>query len=140
VALAVAVEADGVHLGEHDAALSAARSQVGPGRIIGVSCYDDFARAERAVAAGADYIAFGAFFNSGTKPLARRASPQLLRDARQLGVPVVAIGGIDASNGATLIDAGADALAVLGAVWDAPDPRVAARALSHLFSSSGQPP
>lgn len=137
VALALAVDADGVHLGEHDATLADARCKLGADRILGVSCYDKFALAERAVAAGADYIAFGAFFDSGTKPLARRASLQLLRDAGRLPVPVVAIGGIDARNGADLIAAGADALAVLGSVWDAADVTAAAHAISLLFSNSG---
>ena len=134
VELARSVGAAGVHLGEHDAAISTARAELGAHCIIGVSCYNDLSYAAPALAAGADYIAVGAFFDSGTKPMARRASLQLLRDARQFQVPVVAIGGINAANGAALVDAGADALAVLGAVWDAPDIGVAARAISSLFS------
>ena len=136
VELALAAAADGVHLGAQDASFSLARARLGPGRIIGVSCYNSMANAERAVAAGADYVAFGAFFPSTTKPLARRASVQLLRDARALTVPVVAIGGIDALNGSALIAAGADALAVVGAVWDAADIAASVRALSSLFSHS----
>jgi thiamine-phosphate pyrophosphorylase len=138
VDLALAVAADGVHLGEDDAALSNARARLGADRIIGVSCYNELARAERAAAEGADYVAFGAFFSSATKPRARAATPQLLRDARKLSVPLVAIGGIDAGNGRALIEAGADALAVLGAVWDATDPGRAAQAIISLFPESGK--
>jgi thiamine-phosphate pyrophosphorylase len=137
VDLALAVAADGVHLGEDDAPIAAARLRLGADRIIGVSCYNGLARAERAVAEGADYVAFGAFFSSATKPQARAATPQLLRDARKLHVPIVAIGGIDAGNGGALIEAGADALAVLGSVWDASDPGRAAQAMAALFLESG---
>jgi thiamine-phosphate pyrophosphorylase len=138
VDLALAVAADGVHLGEDDVTLSVARARLGADSIIGVSCYNELARAERAADEGADYVAFGAFFSSGTKPQARVATPQLLRDARKFSLPVVAIGGIDASNGHLLIEAGADALAVLGAVWDAPDPSSAAQAIVSLFFESGK--
>jgi thiamine-phosphate pyrophosphorylase len=137
VELACTVEADGVHLGAQDVSIAAARRRLGSDRIIGVSCYDDMQRAREAVAAGADYVAFGAFFDSGTKPLARRAPLQLLRDARSLPIPIVAIGGINASNGAVLIEAGATALAVVGAVWDALEIAVEVRALSSLFFISG---
>jgi thiamine-phosphate pyrophosphorylase len=137
VELAFAIEADGVHLGAQDVSIADARRRLGRDCIIGVSCYDNMQRASQAVAAGADYVAFGAFFDSGTKPLARRAPLQLLRDARLLPVPIVAIGGINASNGASLIEAGASALAVVGAVWDAPDIAVEVRALSSLFLTSG---
>jgi thiamine-phosphate pyrophosphorylase len=135
VELAACVDADGVHLGVHDGAIAVARRRIGSGRLIGRSCYDRFDNAERAVADGADYVAFGAFFASTTKPLARRAALELLPRARALGVPVVAIGGIDAENGAVLVRAGADALAVVGAIWDAADPERAARSLSSLFDS-----
>ena len=120
-ALAAAVGADGVHLGEDDGSIDAARMELGPGRIIGVSCYDDFARAEAAAAAGADYVAFGSFHASGVKPAARRAEPSLLLRARRLGMPVIAIGGITAGNAPDLIRAGADAVAVITAVFGAPD-------------------
>jgi thiamine-phosphate pyrophosphorylase len=119
-ALAAAVGADGVHLGEDDGSIDAARRHLGPERIIGVSCYNDFARAEAAVAAGADYVAFGSFHPSGVKPEARRADLPLLHRARTLGVPVVAIGGITADNAAALIRAGADAVAVITALFAAP--------------------
>jgi thiamine-phosphate pyrophosphorylase len=109
--LAAAVDADGVHLGEDDGAIAAAREIVGPERVIGVSCYDDFALAESAVTAGADYVAFGSFFTSSVKPGARRADGSLLVRAKALRVPVVAIGGITANNARVLFDAGADAVA-----------------------------
>lgn len=134
VALAKAVEADGVHLGADDGSVAAARCVLGADRVIGVSCYNRIELAVAAVQAGADYVAFGAFFASGTKPMARSASPQLLRDARALGVPRVAIGGITADNGAALVAAGADALAVLGALWDADDIGVEAARITQLFS------
>jgi thiamine-phosphate pyrophosphorylase len=125
--IAAEVDADGVHIGDEDADVATARSVVGAGRIVGVSCYNDVERAEVAVRAGADYIAFGSFFVSSTKPLARRADPSLLSGARALGVPIVAIGGITAVNARTLIDAGADAVAVISAVFDAEDVEAAAR-------------
>jgi len=137
-ALAAEVGADGVHIGADDASVIAARELVGPDRLIGVSCYDDFARAEAAVQAGADYVAFGSFYPSATKPAARRADVDLLHRARSLGVPVVAIGGIDAGNARALVDAGADAVAVIRDVFDhadAADITRAATALAACFSS-----
>jgi len=133
VALAAAVGADGVHLGEHDVDIAQARVRLGDAAILGSSCYDDRARADVAARAGADYIAFGAFFPSPTKPNARRATPQLLRDAARLGLPRVAIGGITPDNAAPLVAAGADLIAVISGVFDAPDPVAAARACAALF-------
>ncbi len=98
-----------------------------------MSCYDDFARAEAAVAAGADYVAFGSFFASPVKPAARRADIALLERARALRVPIVAIGGIDATNANALRVAGADAVAVISALFGAPDVESAARALARIF-------
>ena len=129
----------GAHLGADDGDLRAARAALDPGAILGASCYDELARARAAAAAGASYIAFGAFFASGTTPLARRAAPSLLAQARQIRLPVVAIGGIGADNGASLLAAGADLLAVLGAVFDAADPPAAARAFLPLFASTPSP-
>ena len=131
-ALAAAIGADGVHLGEHDGDIAAARVSVGDA-IIGVSCYDDLTRAERAAAQGADYIAFGAFFPSSTKPNARRASLDLLHESARLKLPRVAIGGITPDNASPLIAAGADLIAVISGVFDAPDPIQAARAYRALF-------
>jgi len=128
VELAAAVGADGVHIGEDDGDVAAVRARLGPDRILGVSCYDDFARAETAVAAGADYVAFGSFFASTVKPAARRADVRLLARARSLGVPVVAIGGITAENASELFAAGADAVAVISDIFGARDVAAAARA------------
>ena len=135
VELAAAVGAAGVHLGEDDADIASTRARLGPNAIIGVSCYDSLERARELAASGADYLAFGAFFLSPTKPHARAATLQLLRDARALNLPLVAIGGITAANAAALIDAGADFLAVISAVFGARDVRGAARELSALFDS-----
>ena len=134
VDLAAAIGADGVHLGEHDGTVAAARGILGERAIVGVSCYDDLHRAEAAAAAGADYIAFGAFFPSITKPNARRATLDLLRAAATLDIPRVAIGGITPDNARPLVDAGADLIAIVGGVFDAPDPVAAARACRSLFA------
>jgi thiamine-phosphate pyrophosphorylase len=131
--LAAAIGADGVHLGEHDGAIAAARAILGADAIIGVSCYDELARAERAAAEGASYVAFGAFHPSPTKPNARRASPRLLQDAARLGLPRVAIGGITPDNARPLVAAGADLIAVISGVFDAPDPLQAAHAYQACF-------
>jgi len=136
VALAATVGAAGVHLGEDDADIASARAQLGPRAIIGVSCYDSIERASE-LAAGADYLAFGAFFASPTKPGARVATPQLLRDAKVLNRPLVAIGGITAANGAALIDAGADFLAVISGIFGETDVHAAARRIAALFESVG---
>ncbi|PXV59260.1 thiamine-phosphate diphosphorylase [Dyella jiangningensis] len=135
VELARAAGAAGVHLGEDDSDIAAARAVLGPDAIIGVSCYDSLERARELVAAGADYVAFGAFFPSPTKPHARRASFDLLRQSAALGVPRVAIGGITPDNGGSLIDAGADYLAVISAVFGDPDVRGAAERFAQLFPS-----
>jgi len=132
-ALALELGADGVHLGEHDGGIASARRLLGGDVIIGASCYDDIERARTLVAQGADYIAFGAFFPSPTKPHARRASIELLRDSANLGVPRVAIGGITPDNAGSLVAAGADLVAVISGVFDASDPIAAARAYLSLF-------
>ena len=135
-ALAAELGADGVHLGEHDGDIASARRLLGDDAIIGASCYDDIDRARKLAAQGADYIAFGAFFPSPTKPHARRAGPRLLRDSAGLGVPRVVIGGITPENAGPLIDAGADFIAVISGVFDAPDPIAAARSYCSLFSNT----
>lgn len=137
--LAAAVGADGVHVGEDDGSIAAARAVLGPDRIIGVSCYDDLARAEAAVGAGADYIAFGSFFASTVKPAARRADVGLLGRARSLGVPIVAIGGITAKNARELFAAGADAVAVISDVFgmtETPAVERAARAFDAAYRAT----
>lgn len=128
VGLALACGADGVHLGEHDGALRTARERLAPGVILGASCYDDLQLARDARDAGASYVAFGAFHPSSTKPGARHASPDLLRVSAALGLPRVAIGGITPENAPALVAAGADLVAVISGVFDAPDPVSAARA------------
>ena len=138
VALARAIGAHGVHLGEHDDSLTAARSQLGHDAIIGVSCYDSLMLAQRAAEAGASYVAFGAFFASPTKPLARHASIELLRQSAALGLPRVAIGGITPDNGAALVEAGADYLAVISAVFGSADIRANAQRFASLYPSRDQ--
>lgn len=134
VDLAQAVDADGVHLGRDDAAIATARSRLRSSALVGVSCYDSLARAEAAVDAGADYIAFGSFFPSNTKPHAARAGVALLSAAKlRWKIPIVAIGGITPANAETLIDAGADAVAVVGALFDTEDVAAAARSFVVLF-------
>jgi thiamine-phosphate pyrophosphorylase len=139
VELAAEVSADGVHLGRDDQAVAAARRLLGAEMLIGASCYNQLERAEDALAAGADYVAFGSAFPSPTKPAAVRASPALFVEAkRRLRCPVVAIGGIDPENAAGLVAAGVDALAVISALFDAPDPRAAATALARYYAEPPQ--
>ena len=133
VALAAESGAAGVHLGEHDGSLAVARERLGRDAIIGVSCYDDPARARQAAGEGADYVAFGAWFDSPTKPNARRAGPARLGATADLGVPRVAIGGISRDNARIPIAAGAQFVAVISDVFDAPDPRAAAAAIAAQF-------
>lgn len=130
--LALEAKAHGLHLGREDGELAAARKAF-PG-ILGASCYDSLERAKRAAAAGADYIAFGSVFPSPTKPGAVRAPLSLFAAARPLGLPMVAIGGITLANAPQLLAAGADGLAVISALFDAPDVAAAARAFNQLFA------
>ena len=132
--LADLTDADGVHLGRDDGSLREARIILGKGKFIGASCYQRLDLAQAAQAAGADYVAFGSFFASPTKPAAGRADAALLRAAAQVvHIPLVAIGGITLANAPLLLDAGADCLAVLSALFDAPDIGAAAHALNQLF-------
>ncbi len=131
--LAAAIGADGAHLGEDDGELGEARAALGSDALLGASCYDSLERARDAVTRGANYVAFGAFFPSPTKPHARRACPTLLQASAALGMPRVAIGGITPDNGRALVAAGADLLAVISGVFDAPDPAAAARAYRRCF-------
>ena len=135
VDLALACGADGVHLGQHDLPIDAARPIAGAGMIIGVSTNNaDEARA--AEAAGADYVAVGAIFGTASKGNTRPADLQRIRDVKAaVRVPVVAIGGINASNIREVVDAGADAAAVISAVCAADDPQAAARELAAAFQS-----
>jgi thiamine-phosphate pyrophosphorylase len=135
--LAVEIGAHGAHLGRDDlpgGSLQTARNALGPNRILGVSCYDDLARAEVAVDAGVDYIAFGSMFPSVTKPQATLASLDLITEAkRRFKVPVVGIGGITTKNAPQLLDAGADMIAVLTDLFDAMDIRKQAEKFQKLF-------
>lgn len=136
--LALAAGADGVHLGRDDGDLHAARAALGPQRILGVTCYNEWARAEEGAAAGADYVAFGAVFASPTKPAAVHAPLELLtRARRELRLPVAAIGGITLDNAPQAIAAGADLLAVISDVFDHPDPGGRAAAYRAAFGLSG---
>lgn len=134
VALAAEVGVAGVHLGQGDTPAANARERLGADAIVGVSCHADLALARAAAAAGADYLSFGRFFASATKPDAPGAEPAVLAAAkRELALPIVAIGGVNADNGGALLAAGADLLAVAGAVFAAGDVQAAARRIAELF-------
>jgi thiamine-phosphate pyrophosphorylase len=134
--LAAKCDADGVHLGREDGTIGAARTLLGNAALIGVSCYDQLTLAQAAAAQGADYIAFGSVFASPTKPAAVRAPLALFGQAAPLDVPRVAIGGITLANAPQAIAAGADAIAVISALYDAPDPHQAAQQFAQLFDPS----
>ena len=135
VELAARTSAAGVHLGRDDSAIKNVRRDLGEDAIIGVSCYNDFDLAVQAQRQGADYVAFGSFFASPTKPFAVRADISLLQRAKQeLEIPVVAIGGITTHNGGLLIQAGADMLAVITAIFAQADVEQASRSFAQLFS------
>lgn len=134
VELAAEVGAAGVHLGRDDASLQAARARLGTAAIIGISCYNDLQRAGEAARAGADYVAFGRFFPSCSKPEAVPADPGLLtRATTELAIPVAAIGGITPENGQALLAAGASLLAAIHGVFGQPDIEAAARDYAALF-------
>ena len=132
--LALALDAHGLHIGGEDGSAAEARKKLGAGKILGVSCYGKVENARAAAADGADYVAFGGFFPSKVKPGSGGTPVTLLSEAkRALGLPVVAIGGITAENAPTLLVAGADSVAVITALFGAPDVRDAARRFSKLF-------
>ena len=136
VDLVLAAGADGVHLGREDEALAAARSRLGDDAIIGVSCYDEPDRALAAARNGADYVAFGSFFPSVTKPGAVRATTGLVAAVRpRIEVPIVAIGGITPENAPPLLECGVGLLAVVNAVFGAPDIAQAVRRLVRLAAA-----
>lgn len=130
LALALEIDADGVHLGRDDGELAPARAKLG-GKLLGASCYNDTALARKAVSAGADYVAFGSVFSSPTKPAAVRALLSLFN--QDLGVPLCAIGGITLQNAPQLIAAGADLLAVISDLFDTPDVKTRAAQYRRLF-------
>ncbi|HMM53922.1 MAG TPA: thiamine phosphate synthase [Candidatus Desulfobacillus sp.] len=135
LALALNIGADGVHLGREDGDLAAARAALGAGRLLGVSCYAEIERAREAARRGADYIAFGSFFASPTKPDAPRAPLSLVGAAKaELGLPVCAIGGITLENAPQLLGAGCDLLAVISDLFDREDIRARAAAYTTLFN------
>jgi len=123
----------GVHLGREDVSIAEARAALGPEAIIGVSCYGSIERARQLQSEGADYLAFGAMYPSPTKPHAPVAPHDVLTQAKALGLPIVAIGGITVDNARVLIDAGADYLAVVSAIFAAPDIQTATRRFADLF-------
>lgn len=127
---------DGVHIGQSDGSYASARRDVGPDRIVGVTCHDSRHLAMEAAEAGADYVAFGAFFPSPTKDAATRAEPEILSIWQEtMEVPCVAIGGITADNAEELAAAGADFLCVGSGVWDHPaGPAEAVRALNAAIN------
>jgi thiamine-phosphate pyrophosphorylase len=134
--LAARIGADGVHLGRHDESIAIARATLGPGAIIGASCYDDLSRARRAQQQGADYLAFGAVLPSRTKPDAIRAPLNVLSEARPLGLPIVAVGGITLAAAPDLIEAGADLLAVIDDLFHHPLPAARAAAFAACFAAT----
>ena len=139
--LAAELDCDGVHVGEEDAPYAEARRLLGPEHIVGVTCGASRDRAITAAEAGADYVAFGAFFPSMTKTATRyRATPELLSDwSETTVVPCCAIGGITQQNCGPLVEAGADFLAVIGAIWSYPQgPRAAVAEFNEVFSRYGR--
>jgi thiamine-phosphate pyrophosphorylase len=133
LALALTLDADGAHLGAGDGDLADARLRLGQGKLLGASCYDRMELAEAAVRAGADYLAFGSVFSSGTKPGAVRAPLALFAESRRsFQLPLVAIGGITLQNARQVFSAGADAVAVISALFDADDIAASAAAFTRL--------
>lgn len=135
--VALAAGAEGVHVGADDLPLDRVRA-LAPDLIVGVSCYGDPTLAERAAAGGADYVAFGAFFPSPTKREANVVPPAVLGQARRLGLPIVAIGGITRETAPALVQAGADGIALVSAIQGAADPRAAAAALRRAIDTAQQ--
>ena len=135
--LAKKLGADGVHVGQEDAPCAQARALLGPDRIVGVTCHNSRHLAMEAAEAGADYVAFGAFYPTSTKEPKTRAEPEILSWWQELmQAPCVAIGGITVDNAAPLVEAGADFLAVASGVWDHPQgPGAAVAAFNKLFDS-----
>lgn len=140
VDLARKLDADGLHLGQDDGDPAEARTLMGPGKIIGVSTHN-LEEALRAEAAGADYIGFGAIYPTGSKEIQHLAGPEnLARVRKEIGIPIVAIGGINRANGRRVIDSGADAIAVISAIMESRGPALAAAELSLLFNCTAEFP
>ncbi len=132
VKLCLTLDADGVHIGADDGDIAATKARIGPDKILGVSCYNRLDLAHNAQAAGADYVAFGACFSSGTKPQAVKADLSLFQN--DLSIPMVAIGGITLDNIDSVIAAGADAVAVIGALFTAANIEQQAHAFADCFN------
>lgn len=135
IGLASQIGADGVHLGRHDRGFAEARRRIGDRAIVGISCYDSLSRAARAEREGADYVAFGCFFPSRTKPEARPVPIEILKRI-SVRIPVVAIGGIMPENGKELIESGADLLAVISGIFGQANPDQAASRYAKLFENT----
>ncbi len=134
IELCLALDADGVHIGADDGNIAEVREKLGANKILGASCYNRFDLALSAQQAGASYIAFGACFASSTKPHAPVASLELFKQAKmQLHIPSVAIGGITLTNAPFVMDAGANAIAVINAIFNADDVKTIAKQFAHLF-------
>ena len=136
IQLAAASGAAGVHLGQQDSSISEARSLLGDDAIIGATCHDSIELAVQAKQQGASYLAFGRFFNSSTKPDAPPAAISILSEAKKLGLPIVAIGGITHLNAGQLLQHGIDAIAVVEALYGASDIHARATEFRQLFNSS----
>jgi thiamine-phosphate pyrophosphorylase len=138
--LAAKLDADGVHVGQEDASCAEARAIVGKDKIVGVTCHDSRHLAMEAAEAGADYVAFGAFYPTATKAPKTRAEPDILEIwSETTETPCVAIGGITVENAEPLVRAGADFLAVSAGVWNHPQgPRAAVAAFNALFDAAAQ--
>jgi thiamine-phosphate pyrophosphorylase len=134
VELCLQLDADGVHVGGLDAPVAAVRAALGPSRIVGASCYGQFALAQAAQDAGASYVAFGGFYPSKVKVYEVSTPPDIVARAKaQLAVPVVAIGGMTAENARPLVGLGADMVAAISSVYAAPDAYAAAKEFASLF-------
>lgn len=134
VKLCLALDADGVHIGSDDGDIAAIKQRIGPDKILGTSCYNRLELAQQAEVLGADYVAFGACFSSGTKPNAPKAELKLFTQAQsQIKVPLVGIGGITLDNAPSLIEAGASSIAVINALWNSTDIAKTAQQFSKLF-------
>lgn len=139
VALCLALDADGVHVGGTDVSVASARSALGPEKIVGASCYGDLALARAAQDAGASYCAFGGFYPSTVKKYSFTTAPDIVVQAcAELDVPVVVIGGMTPHNALPLVERGADMVAAITSIYLANDPALAVRAFQALFVRAGQ--
>ncbi|MES2325081.1 MAG: thiamine phosphate synthase [Pseudomonadota bacterium] len=134
LALCAELDADGVHVGGTDASVAEARALLGPGKIVGASCYGDLALAHAAARSGASYAAFGGFYPSLVKQYSFSTAPEIVtRALDEIALPLVVIGGMTPANAAPLVARGAHMVAAITSVYTADDPRDAARAFGRLF-------